>query len=59
MSSVFNLVAKLFNLIFAGSGTPLIQRLINFVTSEPYVFLGVILVIIGFSIGILYRIIHA
>lgn len=58
MSNVFALVNRFF-LYFISRDDSLLIRLINFITDNPYLLIGVTCLIIGFCISILRRIIHS
>lgn len=61
MTNVLRVVGSIFNRIFVTGGTygSVFYRLINNITSSPYLIIGITLTIIGFGISILKRIIHS
>lgn len=58
MSNVFNVVSKLFDLCFLRSSN-ILSRILVYFNNYPYLILGTILMIIGFSVGIIKRIIRS
>lgn len=61
MSRVLYIVTKIFNQIFVTPtlGKPLVQVIIDNILLKPYILIPVVLLIIGFSIGLIKRIIHS
>lgn len=63
MERVLFVVNRLFNRIFitniSGWGIPLINAIINRIISLPFLIIGTVLLIIGFAVGIIKRLIHS
>lgn len=57
MSRVLYIVNRFVNLLFDRSG--IITYTINFILANEYLLIGIVLVIIGFAVGIIYRLIHS
>lgn len=63
MDNVLRVVSSLFGNIFVSSsylsGISFLNYIILRIQAYPYLFLGVVLIIIGFSISIIKRLIHS
>lgn len=58
MQRVLFVTRKIFNDLFTGNWSPF-KRIIVHIINEPFLVIGVVLIIIGFSIGLLKRVINS
>lgn len=61
MQRVLLVVSKIFNRIFVTTGfqgTFLFDRLVRYIKNQPFLIIGVVLLIVGYSISLIKRLIH-